>query len=54
MIATENELRADDGHPIFDVLTGMRINEAKDITAGNHMWIGKRAVLLRGATIGDG
>lgn len=54
MIASENELRTDDAHPIFDVTTGQRINPAQDITIGNHVWIAKRAVLLGGASIGDG
>ena len=54
MIASENEIRADDGHPIFDVTTGLRVNPAKDITIGDHVWIAKRAVLLGGSTMGDG
>lgn len=54
MIASENEIRADDAHPMFDVHTELRINPAKDITIGNHVWIAKRAVLLGGASMGDG
>lgn len=54
MLASENELRADDGHAIFDVATGGRVNWSKDIVVGNHVWLAKRAVLLGGAEIGDG
>lgn len=54
MLASENEIRTEDAHPIFDVRTGERINPAKDVTIGNHVWIAKRAVLLGGAAIGDG
>ncbi|MGP9816127.1 acyltransferase [Glutamicibacter sp. 363] len=54
MIASGNQFRADDGHPIFDVKTGKRINPAKDITVGSHVWIGAQAALLAGASIGDG
>ncbi|WP_305785965.1 acyltransferase [Symbioplanes lichenis] len=54
MIASDNDIRADDAHPIFDVTTGERINPAQDITIGNHVWIAKRAVVLGGASIGDG
>ena len=54
MIASQNQFRADDGHPIFDVATGKRVNPAKDITIGNHVWIGAKATLLGGAKIGDG
>jgi acetyltransferase-like isoleucine patch superfamily enzyme len=54
MFASENQLRADDGHPIFDVTTGRRVNPAQDITIGDHVWVGLRAVLLGGATVGSG
>ncbi len=54
MIASDNQIRADDGHPIFDVRTGKRVNVSKSITIGNHVWLGKAAVVLGGATIGDG
>ncbi|MDV2975827.1 UNVERIFIED_CONTAM: acyltransferase [Actinomycetes bacterium ARC8] len=54
MIASQNQFRADDGHPIFDVVTGKRVNPVKDITVGNHVWIGAQATLLAGAKIGDG
>lgn len=54
MIASGNQIRADDGHAIFDVRSGKRVNPAKDITVGNHVWIGAQATLLAGARIGDG
>lgn len=54
MFASENELRADDGHPIFDVRTGDRVNVSRSITVGNHVWLARRAVLLGGASVGDG
>lgn len=54
MLASENEIRADDGHPIFDISTGMRVNPAKDITIGSHVWLGRQAVVLAGAEVGDG
>ncbi|KWR73339.1 hypothetical protein RN04_03595 [Arthrobacter sp. W1] len=54
MIASQNQFRADDGHPIFDVRTGKRVNHAKNITVGNHVWIGAQATLLAGAEVGDG
>lgn len=54
MIASGNQIRADDGHAIFDVKSGKRVNPAKDITVGNHVWIGAQAALLAGAKIGDG
>jgi acetyltransferase-like isoleucine patch superfamily enzyme len=54
MIASQNEIRADDGHPIFDVESGGRINIPKSIKIGNHVWLGARAVVLGGADIGEG
>jgi len=54
MFASENEVRADDGHPIFDVRTEKRVNVSRSITIGNHVWVAREAVLLGGATIGEG
>lgn len=54
MIASDNQIRADDGHPIFDVRTGRRANVSRSITIGNHVWLARSAVVLGGATIGDG
>lgn len=54
MIASNNEIRADDGHPIFDVANKKRINFPKDIIIGNHVWIGAHAKILGGSKVGDG
>ncbi|MEJ1089996.1 glycerophosphodiester phosphodiesterase family protein [Microbacterium sp. Mu-80] len=54
MFATNNEVRADDAHAIFDVSSGKRVNPARSVTVGNHVWLARDAVILGGATIGDG
>lgn len=54
MIAAGIELRTDDAHPIFDVRTGKRVNPAKDISVGNHVWLGNKAMLMGGASVGNG
>ncbi|MBE7700687.1 acyltransferase [Oerskovia sp. Sa1BUA8] len=54
MFASGNQLRGDDGHPIFDIRTGLRVNPARDITVGDHVWMGREAVALGGADIGRG
>ena len=54
MFASSNEVRADDGHAIFDVRTGARVNVSRSIHIGNHVWMGLRSVALSGAHIGDG
>jgi acetyltransferase-like isoleucine patch superfamily enzyme len=54
MFASGNEVRADDGHPIFDVVTGRRVNVSRSISIGNHVWVGRLAVILGGSRIGEG
>jgi acetyltransferase-like isoleucine patch superfamily enzyme len=54
MIATDVQIRADDGHPIFDVHSGRRVNVSRCITIEDHVWLGFRAAVLGGVTIGEG
>jgi len=54
MIASGNEIRADDAHPIFDIETGQRVNPSKSIVIGEHVWIGAKATILSGSSIGNG
>lgn len=54
MFASENEVRTDDGHPIFDVRTGKRVNVSRSIRIGNHVWLARHATVLGGVNIGDG
>jgi acetyltransferase-like isoleucine patch superfamily enzyme len=54
MLASDVQLRSDDGHPIFEVSTGERINISQSIKVGNHVWLGLGVVVLGGVTIGDG
>ncbi len=54
MFASEIQVRGDDGHPIFDVRTRRRVNPARDITIGNHVWVGWGAMILGGSEIGAG
>ena len=54
MIASDVQVRSDDGHPIFDVRTGTRVNTPRDITIGSHVWLGLQSCVLGGAVIGDG
>ncbi len=54
MFASLNQVRADDGHPIFDVRSGRRVNVSQSITIGNHVWLGRSATVLAGVEIGEG
>lgn len=54
MIASENQVRADDGHAIFDVYSGDRVNPSRDILIGDHVWLAFGACVLAGSAIGSG
>ncbi|MFD5985977.1 acyltransferase [Streptomyces cyaneofuscatus] len=54
MFAKNIEVRGDDTHPIFDVRSGKRANVSQSIVVGEHVWIAKHAVVMGGATIGNG
>jgi acetyltransferase-like isoleucine patch superfamily enzyme len=54
MFASDNQVRCDDGHPIFDVRTGKRVNVSRDITIENHVWLGWGATVLGGTVLGRG
>lgn len=42
-----------DMHSILDAASGKRLNPARDVTLGNHVWVGQRATILKGVTIGN-
>jgi len=46
------KIMTSDGHPIFK--DGKRINEAKDVLLGSHIWIADNVTILKGSTIGSG
>lgn len=54
MLSMDLYLEVSDVHPIFDGPSGRRINPPKPIRIGDHVWIGRRALVLKGADIGDG
>ena len=54
MFAREIMVRNNDGHIILDKETGELLNAPEDIKIGNHVWVGMRALILKGAEIKDG
>lgn len=54
MISTLVYLSVSDIHPIYDRANGTRINPPASITIGDHVWLGLRSMILKGATISDG
>lgn len=46
--------RVSDGHPIYNTNTKERMNYAKSIYAGDHIWFGQNAMIFKGSKIGSG
>ena len=42
-----------DVHKIYDTTTNLKTNEGKEISIGNHVWLGMRTIVLKGVNIGD-
>ena len=42
-----------DVHKIYDTTTKLKTNEGKEISIGNHVWLGIRTIVLKGLNIGD-
>ncbi|MFD0671330.1 acyltransferase [Cohnella sp. GCM10027633] len=47
------DIRSGDSHSIIDLNSGNRINRAKDVRIGNHVWLGANVQILKGTTIHD-
>lgn len=52
MFSNQVNFSTTDSHAIED-LEGKRINPAKDIVIGNHVWIGQKTLVLKGSNIAD-
>ncbi len=52
MFSNQVNFSTTDSHAIED-LEGNRINPAKDIRIGNHVWIGQKTLVLKGSNIAD-
>ena len=53
MFAYDIDLRTGDSHSIVEAESGRRINPAKDVRIGEHVWIGAHSILLKGVEIPD-
>lgn len=47
-------IRTSDEHPIYDIETDARINEAKDVTVGSKVWLAEGVTLNKGTQIANG
>ncbi len=54
MFAREIMVRNDDGHVILDKNTGELLNPPEDIFIGEHVWVGMRTMIFKGARIPNG
>jgi acetyltransferase-like isoleucine patch superfamily enzyme len=52
MFSFDVDIRNGDSHTILNIETGKRINWAKNIQIGNHVWLGAYTQILGGANIG--
>ena len=53
MFSHDIRVRTSDSHSIIDSETGARINHAKNVTIGDHCWIGMYVLILKGAVLSN-
>lgn len=53
MVANSVSIKNSDFHSIIDLDTNQRINPSKNITIGNHVWLGESCHILKDVTIND-
>lgn len=54
LLSAEVIIRTHDSHHIFDLKTHKRVNYEEDVIIGEHVWVGYRAQMLSGFSIGNG
>ena len=54
MLSSGIRIITTDSHSVIDIKSGKRINPAKSVRIGNHVWIGANCTINKGVTIGDG
>ena len=51
MFASNITVRTGDSHSIIEIDSKKRINEAKDVSIGEHVWLGNHTIILKGVNI---
>ena len=54
MLSFDIIVRNHDDHHIFDLVSHERVNKNSSVIIGNHVWISRKATILKGCKIGDG
>jgi acetyltransferase-like isoleucine patch superfamily enzyme len=53
MFSSNIQIRNGDSHSIYDSVSKIRLNSAKSVKIGNHVWLGANSTVLKGVTIAD-
>jgi acetyltransferase-like isoleucine patch superfamily enzyme len=53
LFSSDLTIRSSDSHSIVSKATGVRINPARDIKIGDHVWIGHKVIVLKGSRLGS-
>ena len=53
MFAYDIDIKTGDSHSIIDIRNNKRVNYAKKISIGNHVWIASHVSILKGVSIND-
>ena len=53
LFSTYITIRNSDSHSIIDLNSNRRVNEARDVKIGNHVWLGENVKVLKGVEIQD-
>src|SRR5690606_7167657 len=53
MLSREIEIRTSDSHSVLDRRNLKRLNMPASVTIGDHVWLGLRCIISKGATIPD-
>lgn len=53
MVGARVEVSNSDSHSLLDAATGARLNPARDVLIGDHVWLGSGSWICKGARIGD-
>ena len=53
MFSSGINISTTDYHSIIKTTSGVRVNDAKDIIIGNHVWLSRNVIILKGVSIAD-
>lgn len=51
LISRDVEIRTSDAHSLVDMASGKRLNTAQAVEIGDHVWVGARSFITKGAVV---